>query len=147
MKHFVIWDAVSMAWSEVGLAAEDYPRIAEKLRATYASWDEVNDVVVGDVVGSFALESSLLPLVAVPIIGLFLVSPFPDWGYEEVYLKDRMARWYKVPRWRHYLNPLRLLGFPLAMLLSIGVRRKLKAAFHSCRPNNSSKPTPLRGAA
>ena len=110
MRHFVIWDAVSMAWSEVGPAPSDYPKIAAKLRAEYSSWDEVSDVVFGDVIGSFALESCLLPLAIVPIIGLFLITPFPDWGYEEAYLQERMRRWYSVPRWLHYLNPLRLLG-------------------------------------
>ena len=119
-----------MAWTEIGLSREDYPEIARELRTSYNSWTEVNDVILGDVLGSFALESFLLPLVVIPVIGLFLVAPFPDWGYDEAYLRKRIARWDSIPRWRHYLNPFRLLGYPLAYLLSFGLRTRLKAAYH-----------------
>ena len=130
MKHFAVWNTVSMAWTEIGLSREDYPEIARELRTSYSSWTEVNDVILGNVLGSFALEFFLLPLVMIPVIGLFLVTPFPDWGYEEAYLRKRITRWESIPRWRHYLNPLRLLGYPLAYLLSFGLRAKLKAAYH-----------------
>ena len=136
MKHFVIWDAISMAWSEVGLAPSDYPKIAAELRADYSSWDEVSDVVFRDVIGSFALESCLMPLAIVPIIGMFLITPFPDWGYEEAYLRERMHRWYSVPRWRHYLNPLRLVGYPLALLFAFSISRRLKAAYRAVGPTS-----------
>ena len=129
MDHFVIWEAVSMAWSEVGLAPSEYPEIATELRASYSSWDEVGDVIFGDVLGSFALESCLLPLALVPVIGMLLITPFPDWGYEKSYLQERMRRWYSVPRWRHYLNPLRLVGYPLALLIAGGLCWRLKAAY------------------
>ena len=119
-----------MAWTEVGLSREDYPKIARELRSTYRSWDEVNDVVLGDVLGSFAIVSLLLPLAMIPLIGIFLIAPFPDWGYEESYLQKRIRRWEGSPRWTHYLNPFRLLGYPLAYLLSLPVRHRLKAAYH-----------------
>jgi hypothetical protein len=130
MEHLLVWSTVSMAWTEIGLGREEYPPIARELRSTFRDWDEVNDIILGDVLGSFALESLLLPLAAVPVIGMFLITPFPDWGYEEAYLKRRIARWMRVPRWTHYLNPLRLLGYPLAWLMSFSVRYRLKAAFH-----------------
>jgi hypothetical protein len=134
MKQFIIWDAVSMAWTEVGLSPEEYPKIARELRANYDNWDEVNDIILGDVLGSFALVSSLLPLAIIPIIGLFLIAPFPDWGYEKSYLEKRIAHWERYPRWRHYLNPLRLIGYPIAYLLSIQVRSKLKRAYLAAKP-------------
>jgi hypothetical protein len=129
MKHFLLWNTVSMAWSEVGLARDEYPEIAKELRTIYQSWEEANAVILKDILGSFSLESSLLPLALIPVIGVFLTTPFPDWGYEEAYLKKRIATWEKTPRWLHYLNPFRLLGYPVAYLLSYAIRRKLKAAF------------------
>jgi hypothetical protein len=130
MDHFLIWDTVSMAWTEIGLSGDDYPKIAKKLRATYANWSDVDDIIKGDVLGSFALDSLLLPLALIPIIGMFLIAPFPDWGYEEAYMRARITKWGKIPRWRHYLNVLRLAGYPIAWLMSLHVRFKLKAAFH-----------------
>ncbi len=119
-----------MAWTEIGLMPDDYPKIAKELRSTYSSWSDIDDIIKGDVLGSFSLESLLLPLALIPIIGMFLIAPFPDWGYEESYLKARIAKWERIPRWRHYLNLLRLAGYPIAWLMSFGVRYKLKAAFH-----------------
>lgn len=129
MEHFIIWNTVSMAWTEIGLSREDYPEIARELKSSYRSWTEVDDIILGDVVGSFALDSALLPLALVPLLGVFLVTPFPDWGYEAGYLRERMARWHRVPRWRHYLNPLRLVGYPIAYLFSLSLRRRLRAAY------------------
>ena len=31
--EFLVWDTVSMAWTEIGLGPGDYPAIAEKLKA------------------------------------------------------------------------------------------------------------------
>ncbi len=130
-QHFVLWDTVSMAWSEIGLGAEAYPRIAAKLRTQYASWDEIRGVVHGDVIASFALESCFLPLALVPVLGLFMVAILPDWGYEEAYLRRRMQRWYARPRWVHFLNPLRLAGYPVAQLMAFMLCRRLKAAYRA----------------
>jgi hypothetical protein len=129
MSEFLVWDTVSMAWTEIGLGNDEYPKIASKLRKTYAKWDEVDAIIKGDVLGSFALESSFMPLAIVPIIGLFFISPFPDWGFEKSYLQNRISKWHRQPRWRHYINPLRLVGYPIAYLFSFNVRRKLKVAF------------------
>ena len=133
MKHFAIWDAASMAWTEIGLGREDYPRIARELRANYATWDEVDRIILRDVLGSFSLESSLFPLALVPVIGFFLIAPLPDWGYEAKYLQDRMSRWYRLPSWQHFLNPLRIIGYPIAYLVSFNLRRKLRAAYLALR--------------
>lgn len=61
---------------------------------------------------------------------MFLITPFPDWGYEEAYLRRRMARWNRSPRWLHFVNPLRLIGYPLAYLISFPLRRRLKKAYN-----------------
>ena len=128
MDHLIVWNAVSMAWTEIGLSDEDYDKIAADLQLSYTSWSEIDDIIKGDVLGSFALTSLLLLLALVSFIGIFFVS-LPDWGYSEAELRRRMGNWSKMPRWKHYLNPLRIMGYPLALLLSISVRKKLKSAF------------------
>jgi hypothetical protein len=66
---------------------------------------------------------------------VFLIFPcmlwmiMPDWGYNEDYLRERIRKWHSKPRWMHFLNPLRLLGYPLAILSSSGIRRRLQAAY------------------
>ncbi|KAB8194976.1 hypothetical protein FKV24_005670 [Lysobacter maris] len=32
MDHFLIWNTVSMAWTEIGLDDDEYPAIARELR-------------------------------------------------------------------------------------------------------------------
>ena len=129
MDHLIIWNAVSMAWTEIGLSDEEYDKIAADLQLSYTSWSEIDDIIKGDVLGSFALTTLLLLLAMVSLIGIFFVTPLPDWGYEEAELRRRMGNWSKIPRWKHYLNPLRIMGYPLAWLLSSSVRKKLKNAF------------------
>ncbi|PWF54684.1 hypothetical protein C7C56_005380 [Massilia glaciei] len=137
MDHFLVWDTVSMAWTEVGLSSADYPKIALELRANYSTWEEVNEIIMGDVLGSFAVKSAFFPLALIPLIGMFLITPFPDWGYEKSYLQKRMMRWQRLPRWQHYLNPVRLVGYPIAYLFSLSLRHKLKAAYFSQTPTNA----------
>jgi hypothetical protein len=122
--HFLIWDAVSMAWTEVGLLPDDYPKIAAKLRSQYSNWREIAFVVDRDVVWSFALDSCWFVLLAT-----ILISPLPDWGYDETELRKKMHRWYRKPRWWHLLNPLRWLGYPVALAASRSLRSKLRRAF------------------
>jgi hypothetical protein len=118
---FQVWDAVSMAWTEIGLEPSDYPAIAEKLKKEGATWPEVRAIALRDVCGSFAVDSFL-------IIPCMLWMIMPDWGYNEEYLRRRAQRWAKRPIWLHFLNPLRLLGYPVALLFSMGVRLRLKRA-------------------
>lgn len=123
-----------MAWTEIGLDDKEYAEVALNLRATYSSWEEVNGIILGDVLGSFALDSAILLLAFIPLIGLLLISPFPDWGYDERYLRKRLADWQRKPRWVHYLNPFRLIGYPVGYLFSLALRLKLKAAYYAVVP-------------
>ena len=52
----------------------------------------------------------------------------PDWGFEEAYLRRRIARWYSRPYWLHFLNPLRILGYPIALLFAWKYRTMLRGA-------------------
>jgi hypothetical protein len=118
---FQVWETVSMAWTEIGLEPSDYAAIAEKLKQEGATWSEVRAVALRDVCGSFAVDSFL-------IIPCMLWMIMPDWGYHEEYLRRRAQRWAQRPIWLHFLNPLRLLGYPVALVFSISVRRRLKRA-------------------
>lgn len=104
------------------------------MSVAHPQWGDLRSVIYGDVLGSFALESVLLPLAVTSIIGMFLITPFPDWGYEEAYLRRRMSRWYRLPRWWHFLNPIRLIGYPFANLFAFGLCRRLKRAYLSVQP-------------
>lgn len=129
MDNFLIWNTVSMAWTEIGLNDKDYPVIAAKLKQDYGNWEEIREVAFKDVCGSFAISSLSILLVFIPLIGFFLVTPMPDWGYDEKYLREKMQSWQSKPRWVHYINPFRALGYPIALLFAIRVIMKLKAAY------------------
>lgn len=121
-ESFDIWSVVSYSWTEIGLEDGDYIIYAEKIIVNYKTWDEVNSIIIRDVCASFALDTFL-------IFPCMLWTIMPDWGYEDDELTARMKNWYEKPYWTHFLNPFRVFGFPLALLFSIGVRRKLKKEY------------------
>ena len=123
MDHFDIWDVVSYAWTEIGLEESDYPKYAETIHAQYDDWESVNRVIIRDVCASFAVDSFLI----IPCMAWMIM---PDWGYEPEYLRKRMSEWYSKPYWMHFINPIRILGYPIALVLSRGVRKKLKHAYN-----------------
>lgn len=120
---YLVWETVSMAWTEIGLEPSDYPAIAEKLKNEGATWPEVRTIALRDVCGSFAVDSFL-------IIPCMLWMIMPDWGYNEDYLRTRMQRWNGRPLWVSCLNPLRIIGYPVALLFSMGVLIRLKRALN-----------------
>lgn len=119
---YKVWDTISMEWTEIGLDDSDYPKIAESIKRIEPNWKVVNRIIVGDVCASFAVDSIL-------VIPCWMMMP--DWGYEEDYLKKRILKWNSKPRWFWFLNPIRIVGYPVSILLSSGVRRKLKRAYNS----------------
>ncbi len=130
MDNYEIWDTASMAWTEIGIDGPEYKEHAEILSHKYDNWKNIDSVILRDVVGSFSLESSLFPLAFIPLIGMLLITPMPDWGYDEVYLRKRMKKWESRPCWVHYLNPLRIVGYPIAYLFIFGLRRKLRNEYY-----------------
>ena len=122
MDKFVIWDAVSFAWAEIGLEDSEYPLYARKIFDSFQSWEEVDRIIIHDVCASFAFDTFL-------IFPCMLWMIMPDWGYNDDYLKERMSKWYSKPYWLHFLNPFRVLGYPLSLVFSYGVRRRLKYAY------------------
>lgn len=119
---FAIWSVVSAAWTEIGLGDEEYPRYAQRVFAAYSDWEEVNAIIIKDVCASFAFDQFLY-------FPCMLWMWMPDWGYDEDYLRKRMSKWYGRPYWSHFLNPFRILGYPLALLFSGEVRKKLEKEY------------------
>lgn len=117
---YEVWNAISMTWTEIGLDDSEYPEIAKTIKKIEPSWDKINDIIVNDVCASFAVDT-------------ILVIPFwmmmPDWGYSEKYLLKRIEKWQSKPRWFWFLNPIRIIGYPISLLISYSVRRKLKQAY------------------
>ena len=134
-----------MAWTEIGLGDSEYSKYAGSIRETHSDWVKVEKILNLDVCGSFAFESGLFVLAfTLPVflgwflhqgfLGLFLIfiffiTPMPDWGYDEKYLRNRMRKWESGPRWLHFLNPIRVMGYPLALMLTNDIRKNLKHEF------------------
>lgn len=129
MEDLEIWDIASMAWTEIGLDNSEYPKLAEKLIEKNLDWSYINKIILVDVCGSFSIASASILLILIPVLGLFLITPIPDWGYEEEHLKEKIKKWKKYPIFIHFLNPARLIGYPLSVLMVLGVRKKLKKAY------------------
>ncbi|MEO1855954.1 MAG: hypothetical protein ABGY95_01135 [Rubritalea sp.] len=125
MDKFLVWEVMSYAWTEIGLEKSDYPEYAKKIYSQCDDWKTIDQIITKDVCGSFSQDTFL-------IFPCMLWMIMPDWGYNKEYIKERMQHWYSKPAWQHYLNPLRLLGYPLALVFSLSVRRKLKKAFALC---------------
>jgi hypothetical protein len=125
-SELIIWDAISSAWTEIGLADEDYPIIANQLLDHSLNWEEIHKISVEDVCGSFAFDAFL-------IFPCMLWMIMPDWGYSRDYLRQRIQTWKSKPTWVHFINPIRLLGYPLAILMSHGVRNRLRVAYENAR--------------
>lgn len=140
--EFLVWDTVSMAWTEIGIFDNEYPKIAGQLREHFSSWDEIAAIIDRDVVPAFSVRSALLLLILAPPIGLLLITPMPDWGYEEAWLRKRIARWHAWPLWLHWCNPARIVGYPIAFLFSIALRQRLKRAWHASSARPAADVTP-----
>jgi hypothetical protein len=132
--RFLVWTTVSMAWTEIGLEEADYPPIARELLAQGADWPAVRRIALREVCGAFALDSFL-------IFPCMLWMIMPDWGYNEDYLRRRMQRWQRRPLWQQLLrNPLRLLGYPVALLMSRRIRARLKQAMRVAQARGEASP-------
>ena len=84
-KRFLIWDAVSYAWTGIGLDNNEYNEYGKQLDAKFNSWEEIDLIIKRDVCASFALDSFL-------IFPCMLWMIMPDWGYNEEYLMARMDK-------------------------------------------------------
>lgn len=118
---YKIWEFISYAWTEIGIEGDECKSLARETRLTVGDLRQADRIFFRDICASFAVDSFL-------IIPLMLWMIMPDWGYSEEYLRERMRKWYGRPYWRHFLNPLRVLGYPVAVLFALGYRWKLRKA-------------------
>ena len=128
-NNYLIWDIASLAWTEIGIEGEEYNDHAILLRESYNSWSYIDRIIVRDVCGSFATISFTYLFVLIPIIGMLFITPMPDWGYDQEYLRKRMERWERRSVLVNFLNPFRLIGYPISLYFASELRAKLKAAF------------------
>jgi hypothetical protein len=109
MESFRVWEIVSYAWTEIGIDEDECRSLVRKGEIRVADLPEVERMFFQDVCGSFAVLSFL-------IVPLMLWPLMPDWGFSDESLQERMDRWYARPYWTHFMNPLRVLGYPVALL-------------------------------
>lgn len=124
MESKEIWQTISYAWTEIGLSDDEYELHAKRIKSKYPEWSSVNKIIYRDVLGSFSLFQLL-------VFPLFLWMLMPDWMWDEKYIEEKMNKWYSKPVFIHYLNPLRIIGYPFAWAFSASVRAKLKNAFNN----------------
>ena len=121
MNKSKVWEIMSYSWTEIGLTDAEYFRMAKTIEFEPEDWNELDRIIFKDVCASFAVDS----LLAFPLCLWMLM---PDWGFDINYLRERIKRWYSKPYFVHFLNPLRLLGYPVAILFALSGRKKLKSA-------------------
>ncbi|MEO8390066.1 MAG: hypothetical protein ABI893_11115 [Polaromonas sp.] len=124
LDAYKVWEFISYAWTEIGIGEEESLSLAREARITVEDLPQVDRIFFRDVCASFAVDSFL-------IFPLMLWVIMPDWGYSEAYLRKRMSNWYEKPYWCHFLNPLRILGYPVALLIAPGYRSRLRKAVHA----------------
>ena len=131
-KHFVLWKTLSYAWTEIGLNEAECSEIVRELENEYQSWSEIKDVIYKDVLGGFSLLSLSLCFVWIPFVGWFFANNLLlDWGFDDEWIQKKIQHWYAVPRWRHYLNPLRWFGYILALIFASYLIFKIKKFYLS----------------
>lgn len=118
-EKYYVWEIISYAWTEIGIEDTECRQLVLKGNISADDLKLVDRIIFRDVCASFAFDTFL-------IFPLMLWMIMPDWGYEESYLKKRMERWYARPYWIHFLNPMRCLGYPLAVLMALKYRSMLR---------------------
>ena len=121
MNKSKVWEIMSYSWTEIGLTDAEYFRMAKTIEFEPGDWNKLDRIIFKDVCASFAVDS----LLAFPLCLWMLM---PDSEFDINYLRERIKRWYSKPYFVHFLNPLRLLGYPVAILFALSGRKKLKSA-------------------
>lgn len=124
MERYRIWEIVSYAWSEIGIDDDECRSLVRKGDIGVADLAEADRLFFRDVCASFAVDSFL-------VFPLMLWMLMPDWGFSDEYLQRRMTRWYAKPYWTHFLNPLRILGYPVALFFAWRYRTMIRRAVHA----------------
>lgn len=118
MHREKVWEAISYAWTEVGLDRGGFRRFAQDAGISPGDRRALLHAVFWQVCGVFAIETSL----ALIPMGITL----PDWFFPEP--EQKVTRWLARPLLRSVLNPLWLVGYPLSCLLVDSYRYRLRQA-------------------
>jgi hypothetical protein len=132
MDRYYVWEIISYAWTEIGIEDRDCATLVRKGAITHEHLREVDRIVFRDVCASFAVDTVL----NFPLMGMLM----PDWGYKEEYLRQRIERWHSRPYWINFINPLRVIGYPLAVLMALKYRSMLRRAVRA-NPEEPRAPT------
>ena len=119
LENYYVWEIISYAWTEIGIEDIECRQLVQKGNISADDLKLVDRIIFRDVCASFAVDTFL-------IFPLMLWMIMPDWGYNESYLRRRMEHWYARPYWLHFLNPMRCLGYPLAVLMALKYRSMLR---------------------
>ncbi|MES2510689.1 MAG: hypothetical protein V4625_12220 [Pseudomonadota bacterium] len=128
---YKVWEFFSYAWTEIGIEGSECDSLAREARVTANNLNQVDRIFFRDVCASFAVDSFL-------IFPLMLWVIMPEWGYAENYLRNRVRRWYEKPYWMHFVNPFRILGYPIAVLFAFSYRSKIRRSAVA----NADRPAP-----
>jgi hypothetical protein len=124
MDRHVVWEIIAYGWTEIGIGEDECARLAAEGRLVAADLPAIRRIFFRDVCASFAVEAFL-------VFPLMLWMLMPDWGFETAWLRRRVDRWYARPYWTHWLNPLRVLGYPVALFFGEGYLRMLHRVLRS----------------
>lgn len=127
MNKEQVWLAMSYSWSEIGLNSREYGVFAEKIAAKPDEIGEIRKVVFWEVCGAFAVFT----IFALLTMGMVL----PDWGFKDEYTLEKVSRWMRRPLLLSLLNPLWLVGYPLACLFAIGGWKMLSKSIKNIEIN------------
>lgn len=116
MDKFYVWEIFSHAWSEIGIEDDECKALLIKGCINAQDIPEIERIYYRDICASFAVDSFL-------IFPMMLWMLMPDWGFNEKYLRARMIQWYARPYWVNFINPLRFLGYPIAIGFSFKYKR------------------------
>ncbi len=121
MKRYLVWQIFSYAWTEIGIDDDECLSLVRQGEIGVADLAAIDRIFFRDVCASFAVDAFL-------IFPMMLWMIMPDWGFSDEYLQRRMQRWYAKPYWYHFLNPLRVCGYPVALLFGWRYRSMIRKA-------------------
>jgi hypothetical protein len=119
MRLIAVWEILSYSWTEIGIDESMCARMARDADITIADLPQIDRIFFRDVCAAFAVQSFL-------VFPLMLWMLMPDWGFDDVWLAEKMEHWYARPYWSHMLNPIRLVGYPVSILFALRYRSMLR---------------------
>ena len=121
MNREKIWEAMSYAWTEIGLDDKDFQRFGYEISAQPEDMPEFNRAVFWETCGAFAVETTF----ALLLLGMTL----PDWYFPEA--EKKVSCWLRRPLILSLVNPLWIVGYPISCLMAFKYWVQLRRAVTS----------------